>query len=154
MRIKYARKLSTLFMWLFYVQLLGGQNRYAFVRAVMISPLRTVARKCSLGGLYVCPGRLDIENLLKSPLIYSVSYFNLGILVLFLEGKPTKATPWRRDWIRLNCQLVTKLEMMHLLQAQVWNCISAHPGCHIKKQNGTNDASKSQLNQATWTKTV
>jgi len=30
-RIKYARKLSSLFMWLLYVQLLGGQNICAFV---------------------------------------------------------------------------------------------------------------------------
>jgi len=86
MRIKYTRKLSSLFIWLLYVQLLGGKNRYAFVRAVMINPPRTVARKCSLRGLYVCAGRLDIENFLKSPLIYSFSYFNFGALVLCLEG--------------------------------------------------------------------
>jgi len=48
----------------------------------MIKPPRTVARKYSLGGLHVCAGRLDIENLSKSPLIYSVSYFNLGTLRL------------------------------------------------------------------------
>ena len=35
-------------------------------------------RKCSRGGLYVCAWRLDIENLLKSPLIYSASYFISG----------------------------------------------------------------------------
>ena len=64
-----------------------GQNRYAFLWPVMINPPRTVARKCSLGGLYVCAGRLDIENLLKSPLIYCVSYLNLGALGLFLEGR-------------------------------------------------------------------
>jgi len=39
---------------------------------VMINPPRTVARKCSLGGLCVCAGRFDIESLLKSPLIYSI----------------------------------------------------------------------------------
>jgi len=27
---------------------------------------------------------------------------------------------------RLNCQLMTMLEMMHILQAQVCGCISAH----------------------------
>jgi len=37
-------------------------------------------------GLYVCAGRLDIENLLESAVIYSVSYFNLGDLGLCLEG--------------------------------------------------------------------
>jgi len=30
----------------------------------MINPPRTVARKCSLGGLYGFAGRPDIENLL------------------------------------------------------------------------------------------
>ena len=69
----------TVFMWLLYVQLLWGQNRYAFVWAVRINLPRTVARTCSLGGLYVCAGRLDIENLLKSPLIYSIPWFNLGL---------------------------------------------------------------------------
>ena len=49
----------------------------------MINPPRTI-RKCSRGGLYIFAGRLDIENLLKSPLIYSVSYFNLGGLGLCL----------------------------------------------------------------------
>jgi len=71
---------------------------------------------------------------LSKSLIYSVSYFNLG--ALSGGAKPTKAPPWRRDRIRLNCQLVTKLEMMHILQAQVWSCISEHQGCHIKKRNG------------------
>jgi len=69
----------TVFMWLLYVQLLWGQNRYAFVWAVRINLPRTVARKCSLGGgIYVCAGRLDIKNLLKSPLIYPILWFNLG----------------------------------------------------------------------------
>ena len=44
-------------------------------------------------GLYVCAGRLDIENFLKSPLIYSVSYFNLGALGLFLEGEAHQSIP-------------------------------------------------------------
>jgi len=42
-------------------------------------------------GLYVCEGRLDIEKLLKSPLIYSVSYFNLRDLELCPQGRSTKA---------------------------------------------------------------
>jgi len=38
--------------------------------------------------------------------------------------------------IRLNCQLMTKFEMMRILQAQVYDCITAHTkGCHIKKRN-------------------
>jgi len=61
--------------------------------------IRTVARKLSLGGLYVCvgcftfvPGGLDIENLIKSPMIHSVPYFDLrGLGTLFGGAKPTKS---------------------------------------------------------------
>jgi len=50
---------------------------------------------------------------------------------------------------RLNCQLLMNLEMMHILQAQVYGCISAHPGLpHQKTKQETSYASKSQLNQA------
>ena len=155
MRTKYARKLSSLFMWPLYVQL-GGQNRYAFVWAVMINLSRTVARKFSLGGLYVSAGNLDIENLLKSPLIYSVSYFIWRPWdFVYQSFGVTKAPPWQRHWIRLKCQILTRLEMMHVLRAQVWSCISAHPGLpHQKTKRETNNASKSQLNQASWNKTV
>ena len=31
-----------------------------------------------LGGIFVCAGRLDIKKLLKSLLIYSIPWFNLG----------------------------------------------------------------------------
>jgi len=41
-------------------------------------------QKVFTGGALRCAGRLDIEDLLKSPLIYSVSYFNLGGLGLCL----------------------------------------------------------------------
>jgi len=47
---------------------------------------RPVARKSSIGGLYVCAGGFDIENLIKTPLIYSVSYFNFGVCC-FVYGK-------------------------------------------------------------------
>jgi len=41
------------------------------------------------------PGELDIENLIKSPKIYSVSYFDFGGLgTLFGGAKPTIAPPW------------------------------------------------------------
>jgi len=50
---------------------------------------------------------------------------------------------------------MTKLEMMHILQAQVCGYISAHPGLlHQKTKRETSDASKSQLNQASSNKTV
>jgi len=35
--------------------------------------------------------------------------------------------------IHLNCQLMTKLKMMHILQAKVFGCISAHPGLPHQK---------------------
>ena len=45
------------------------------------------------GGLYVCARRLDIENLLRPILIYSVSYFILGALGLCLEGRSPPKHP-------------------------------------------------------------
>jgi len=42
------------------------------------------------GDFAFVPGGLDIEKLIKPPMIYSVSYFDLGGLVLCLEAKP----PW------------------------------------------------------------
>ena len=52
-----------------------------------------------LGGFaFVPPGGLDIEKLIKPPMIYSVLYFDLGELsTLFGGAKPTIASPWRQD---------------------------------------------------------
>jgi len=54
---------------------------------------RTVTRNFSIGGLcssagelFVCAEGLDIIKLTKTPLIYSVSRFNLGSLELCLGG--------------------------------------------------------------------
>jgi len=47
---------------------------------------RTVARKFSIEGLCNSAGGLDIIKLTKTPLIYSVSRFNLGGLELCLGG--------------------------------------------------------------------
>jgi len=45
--------------------------------------------------------------------------------------------------------------MMHILQAQVCDCINADPGLPYQNmKRETNDASKSQLNQASWNTTV
>jgi len=49
------------------------------------------------GGFAFVPGTLDIKKMIKPPMTYSVSYFDLGGLVLCLGAKPTKAPPWRRD---------------------------------------------------------
>ena len=35
---------------------------------------------------------------IKNPLIYNVSYFNLGDLELSLGGLSPPNPPWRRDW--------------------------------------------------------
>jgi len=72
------------------------QFLFSFTAAVQT---RTVARESLLAGLhvrverlYVCAGGLDIENLMKSSMIYSVSYLDLGRLsALFRGAKPTKA---------------------------------------------------------------
>ena len=48
---------------------------------------------------------LDIIKLTKTPLIYSVSRFNLGGLGALFEGaKPTKAPLWRRNCFGLGLQ--------------------------------------------------
>ena len=51
--------------------------------------------------------------------------------------------------------LMAKLEMMHILEAHVWSCISAYPGLpHQKTKREASDALKSQLNEASWNRTV
>ena len=50
---------------------------------------------------------------------------------------------------------MTKLEMMHTLQAQVCGCVSAHPGLpHQKTKWEARDVSKRQFNQASSNRTV
>jgi len=44
---------------------------------------------------------------------------------------------------------MTKVEMMHTLEAQVCGSVGAHPGLpHQKKKLETRDASRGQINQA------
>jgi len=71
-------------------------------------------------------------------------------------GNRTNTGLCETSWsIRLNCQLITNYEMMHMMQAQVCGCISAHPGLtHQKTKRENSDASKSQLNQASWNRGV
>jgi len=48
------------------------------------------------------PGGLDIEKLIKPPMIYSVSYFDLeGLSTLFGGAKPTK-TPVATGLLQTN----------------------------------------------------
>ena len=48
--------------------------------------------KFSIGGLCICAGGLDIK-LTKTPLIYSVSRFNLGVFGTLFRGLRTPKTP-------------------------------------------------------------
>ena len=60
---------------------------------------RRALRLCE-GDLRSCRGGLTF-NLTKIPLIYSVSYFNVGGNgTLFGGANPTKASPWQRDCAR------------------------------------------------------
>jgi len=57
----------------------------------------------------------------------------------------------RYDQSAWTTNLMAKLEMMHILEAHVWSCISAHPGLpHQKTKREASDALKSQLNEASW----
>ena len=49
-------------------------------------PSRTVARKCSVGGLYIFSGGLDVCAGGLTLFIYSISYFNLGGLGALFGG--------------------------------------------------------------------
>jgi len=82
-------------------------------------------------------------------------FYYVGVICTTTGGRTESGLCEPLRSIRLNCQLKTKLEMMHILQAQVWSCISAHPGLpHQETKREASDASKSQLNQASWKKTV
>jgi len=66
---------------------------------------RTVASKYSIGELCVCLVGLDITKLTKTPLIYSVSRFNLGGVELCLgRGLAHQSSPVAT---RLTCTLCT-----------------------------------------------
>ena len=55
---------------------------------------RMVARKFSIGGLWVCARGLDIKKLTKTQLIHSVSCFNLGIWSFVYGSLAPKSPPW------------------------------------------------------------
>ena len=73
----------------------------AFPHLFVSTTSRPVARKSSMGGFTFFQGDLNTKTLF----IYSISYFNLGRLwalfstVAARQTKPTKAPPWRRDWL-------------------------------------------------------
>jgi len=84
---------------------------------------RTVARKFSIGGLCSSAGGLDITKLTKTPLIYSVSRFNLGGLG---AAKPTKdprgnGTGYNR--LRLNVRTQKSFwRNVTVICFKSWNC--------------------------------
>ena len=64
---------------------------FSSIQVILSRPqTRSVARKPTVGGL-------DILKLEKTPLIYSVSYFNLGAWSFVWWAKRTDVPPWRRN---------------------------------------------------------
>jgi len=53
--------------------------------------------------------RLDIPNFTKTPLIYSVSYFNLGGLGALFGGLSPPNPPWRRDYLVPSAHLLCSI---------------------------------------------
>ena len=78
-------------MWLLYVQLLGGRTDTRCVSRCDQSAQNR--RQKVFTKVVLRLSRLGIENLLKSPLIYSVSYFNLGPLGFCLDPVATGLNP-------------------------------------------------------------
>ena len=80
-------------------------------------------------------------------------FSNVAVVQCITTGVITDTDLFEPLWSsRLNYQLMTKPEMMHILQAQ-HRCaaISTNPGLpNQKTKRATSDASKSQLNQANW----
>jgi len=64
---------------------------------------RTVARKSSMEAFTFVRG-LDMLNLTKTPLIYTVVFhISLWESWSFVRGaKPNQATPWRQDWLKIS----------------------------------------------------
>ena len=56
---------------------------HSVIPCLCSSPTEPSTEGLQLGD-YVCAGGLTFHNLTKNALIYSVSYFNFGVLVVFL----------------------------------------------------------------------
>jgi len=64
----------------------------------IITQMQNHRQKVFSRGLFDCVGGIHNLKFSKTPLIYSVSYFNLGGTWSFAWGSmPTKAPPWRRN---------------------------------------------------------
>ena len=103
------------------VQRVKSVSHYTFLGFVFDTELSvdediqssTVARKSSLGGLRSCGGGLDIENLIKTSMIYSVSYFDLEETGSLFGGlspsNPLKATGLIQRQLQYQYYAVNKL---------------------------------------------
>ena len=107
------------------------QNRACVSRYDQSARNRTVSRKFSIGRLCICAGGLDTKNWQKLNcfIVFRVSI--LGAWSFAWGAKPPKAP--HGDGTGPKCQSMTKIEMVHILQAQVCGCISAHPGSPHRK---------------------
>jgi len=63
---------------------------------------------CVVGALRLCRGGLDIEKLIKPPMIYSVSYFDLGGLLLCLGVLAHQSPPTLGDGIAIGDHCVAQ----------------------------------------------
>ena len=75
---------------------------------------KTVARKSSIGRLCICIRGFDIEKLVKTPLICTVTYFNLGVLGASFGGA-NPPNPPRDDRTKDMDDESFVTEMRHLL---------------------------------------
>jgi len=83
----------------------------ALINVSINGPDRTITRKSSIEGLYVCAGGLTFCKLTKTPLIYSISYSNLGSWSFVWGAKPTKP-PRRRDWVQSSLMMRARLRLL------------------------------------------
>jgi len=61
----------------------------------------------------------------------------MWLLYVQLVGGRTDTGFCEALWsIRLNCHIMTRLKMMHILQAQMCSCISTRAGLPHQKRNG------------------
>jgi len=128
--------------------------RFDVRRNICLLLRRTVARKSSVGGLTLVQG-LDIEILIKTPLIYSVSCFRLGTHVALFWGLSPPKPPVATELV-LHQGLKT-LGSSQITMVYTQSVTSAWPNCqnalmqtmgwfHTSLSNGRNAGSRSCVN--------
>jgi len=99
----------------------------------MINPTEPSPESVHYRGAFVCARRLDIENLLKFPLIYNVSYF-WGVWGFVWRGKAHQCTPVATGLNPPELPISDEAQNnAHIASTGVKLCINEHQGCHIKK---------------------